>query len=61
MNMRKITILLAALLLVSCASRQEKPKVSIIPEPSKVEVSGGYLDINDVACFVSDAERKEQK
>ena len=52
--MRKITILLAALLLVSCASRQEKPKVSIIPEPSKVEVSGGYLDINDVACFVSD-------
>lgn len=52
--MRKITILFAALLAVSCASRQEKPQVSIIPEPSKVEVSGGYLDINGAACFVSD-------
>ena len=52
--MRKITILLVAFLAVSCASRREKPQVSIIPEPSKMEVSGGYLDINGAACFVSD-------
>lgn len=57
MIMRKITLFLVTLMAMSCAPRQEttqeKSHISIIPEPSMVEVSGGYLDINSAACFIS--------
>lgn len=61
MNIRNTIILCVALLSASCAPEREMPQVSIIPEPSCVELYGSFLDIADLSCNIDsevDAESR---